>query len=85
MIAIGALKALKEAGRHVPSEVEVIGFDGIEISETYDPALSTVIKPRREAAEQAATMLVSIINGTIGSMRHMTIQPTLVLRETTKK
>ncbi len=85
MIAIGALKALKEAGRHVPGEVEVIGFDGIEISETYDPALSTVLKPRREAAEQAATMLISIINGTIGSMRHMTIQPTLVLRETTRR
>lgn len=85
LIAVGALKALKEAGKKVPEEIEVIGFDGIELSEVYDPPISTVLKPRQEVAEQAASMLLGIIDGTLGSLRHMTVQPSLVLRETTRR
>jgi LacI family transcriptional regulator len=85
IIAVGAIKAVKSSGRKIPDDIEIIGFDGIEISEIYDPAISTVVKPRRETAEHAASILLSIIQGTDSGMRHITVHPDLVLRETTKK
>ncbi len=84
LIGIGVLKSLEKAGKSIPESFEVIGFDGIEISEVYSPKLSTVSKPRHEMAAQAAAMLLNIITGDIGSIRHITVQPNLLLRETTK-
>jgi LacI family transcriptional regulator len=40
--AIGAMKALREAGRRVPEDISLIGFDGIELGQHVTPALSTV-------------------------------------------
>jgi len=40
--AIGAMKALREAGRDVPGDISVIGFDGIELGELITPALTTI-------------------------------------------
>ncbi len=41
-IAIGAMKALREAGRQVPEDISLIGFDDIDLVEHLTPALSTV-------------------------------------------
>ncbi|GCF08403.1 LacI family DNA-binding transcriptional regulator [Dictyobacter arantiisoli] len=40
--AIGAMKALREAGRRVPEDVSLIGFDGIDLGQHITPALSTI-------------------------------------------
>ncbi len=40
--AIGAMKALREAGRRVPADVSLIGFDGIDLGQHVTPALSTI-------------------------------------------
>ena len=40
--AIGAMKALREAGRSIPEEVSVIGFDGIDLGQHVTPTLSTI-------------------------------------------
>lgn len=84
LIAIGAIKALKFNGIRVPEDVEVIGCDGIELSEIYEPNISTVSKPHYEMAQEASKMLIEIIEGKTSCMRHLTIKPTLVLRDTTK-
>lgn len=84
LIGIGILKGLEKVGKKVPEEFEVIGFDGIELSEVYSPQLSTVSKPRSEMGTQAAAMLLNIIKGNMGGLRHITVQPNLLLRGTTK-
>ena len=84
LIAIGVVKALQRAGKKVPQEVEVIGFDGIELSEIFEPQLSTVVKPHYDMAREAARMLMAIINGQEGGLRHITVAPTLTLRSTTR-
>jgi len=58
MMAIGALDALREAGRSVPEDVAVIGFDDITLATHAVPALTTVRQPSREMGEAAATMLL---------------------------
>jgi LacI family transcriptional regulator len=42
MVALGALKALKEAGIQVPTDISLVGFDDVEAAEYVDPALTTV-------------------------------------------
>jgi DNA-binding LacI/PurR family transcriptional regulator len=41
-LALGALRALREAGRRVPEDVSVVGFDDIPQSAFYSPSLTTV-------------------------------------------
>ena len=84
LIAIGVLKELRRRGIAVPKEIEVIGFDGIVVSEIFEPEISTVTRPHYDMAYQAASNLIRIINGTMNEIRHVTVEPSLLLRETTK-
>ncbi len=83
-IAIGCVKALLNAGVRVPEQCEVIGFDGIEMAEIFDPPVSTVAQPIGEIAEEATNLLVGIMSGSISSDRHIVIEPSLILRRTTR-
>lgn len=85
LIGIGVVKALQRAGKHIPKEIEVIGFDGIELSEIFEPQLTTIRKPHYDMAFEAARMLLTILDGTVRGLRHITVQPTLVPRSTTRK
>jgi LacI family transcriptional regulator len=58
MMAVGALDGLREAGRSVPDDIAVIGFDDIALAPHSVPALTTVRQPSREMGEAAATMLL---------------------------
>lgn len=40
--AIGVMKALREAGRRIPEDISVIGFDGIDLGQHVTPALTTI-------------------------------------------
>ncbi len=84
LVAIGAIKALHARGLRVPEDIEVIGFDNIELSEIYEPRLSTVSKPHYDIAAQAAKMLMAIINKEELPLRRMTAASTLILRDTTR-
>lgn len=62
LIAIGAIRALKEQGIKIPDEVKVIGFDNISISKYIDPPLTTIAQPIYKIGQEAVKMLLSIIN-----------------------
>ncbi|UTE78263.1 MULTISPECIES: LacI family DNA-binding transcriptional regulator [unclassified Rossellomorea] len=62
-IAFGALKALKEAGRDVPGDVSLIGFDNILLTEYTSPALSTMNVPRVEMAVALVEELIHRVEG----------------------
>jgi DNA-binding LacI/PurR family transcriptional regulator len=59
--AIGALRALAEAGRRVPEEVQVIGFDNLEEGRFTVPSLTSVEPGNAEMAEAICTLLVERI------------------------
>ncbi|MBQ4075891.1 MAG: LacI family DNA-binding transcriptional regulator [Clostridia bacterium] len=84
LVAIGAIKALRSRGIRVPEDIEVMGFDNIELSEIFEPKLSTVSKPHYEIASQAAKMLISTIENEELPIRRMTVASTLILRDTTR-
>jgi LacI family transcriptional regulator, repressor for deo operon, udp, cdd, tsx, nupC, and nupG len=63
LMAMGFITELKAAGISVPDEVSVAGFDDIEYSSIFDPALTTMRQPKAEIGRQAAIELLRQMNG----------------------
>lgn len=61
--ARGALQAVKSAGKSVPADIAVVGFDDALLSQYTDPPLTTVRAPIEQAGRVAATQLLRIIHG----------------------
>jgi LacI family transcriptional regulator len=62
--AAGVLRALRAAGRSVPDDIAVVGFDDIPMAEHTEPPLTTVRQPTRRMGETAAQLLLSHLGGT---------------------
>ncbi len=77
--AYGAIRALQAAGRRVPEDVAVVGFDDAPTSRLFTPALTTVGAPIEEAGYRAARILAERIR--TGQTERQALLPTsLVLR-----
>ncbi|MEW2545590.1 LacI family DNA-binding transcriptional regulator [Streptomyces sp. NPDC047002] len=63
LTAAGALRALRAAGRSVPDDVAVIGFDDLPMARHTEPPLTTVRQPARLLGETAARMLLDHLAG----------------------
>ena len=63
LMAIGAIAATRDAGLDVPTDVSVVGFDGIALASYVRPALSTVAIPTYELGAAATRMLLELIDG----------------------
>lgn len=82
MTAIGALGAIHESGLRVPEDISIVGFDDIALSAFTQPALTTVKLSRAEIARLAFRALYSSrMDGGAGA--EYTVQPTLVVRQST--
>ncbi|RKN10986.1 LacI family DNA-binding transcriptional regulator [Streptomyces radicis] len=62
-MAAGALRALRGAGRAVPGDVAVVGFDDLDIARITEPSLTTVHQPIQDLGHETARMLVRLIGG----------------------
>ncbi|WP_330293356.1 LacI family DNA-binding transcriptional regulator [Streptomyces sp. NBC_00576] len=60
-MAIGLIHALREAGRRVPEDISVVGFDGNPVFAYVTPSLTTVRQPFDEAAREGIRLLVHAI------------------------
>ncbi|GAA4722366.1 LacI family DNA-binding transcriptional regulator [Phytohabitans rumicis] len=60
-MAIGLIRALTEAGRHVPDDVSVVGFDDMPVAAYVTPPLTTVRQPFDAAAKEGLKLLVHAI------------------------
>ena len=78
VIAIGAMRALSAAGRRVPEDVAVVGFDDIRLAEHAHPPLTTV---RQELARGAVALVDTVIAAIRGDAADSTLlPPTLIVR-----
>jgi LacI family transcriptional regulator, galactose operon repressor len=84
MSAIGAIRALRDAGLRVPEDVSVIGFDDIQASAYMMPRLTTIRQPLRQMGELAAKHLLQRISkGNGRAPQTISIAPELLVREST--
>lgn len=84
VMAIGAIRALRDAGMRVPEDVSVMGLDGLTIGEYTTPRLSTVAQPIDSLAEQSLELLRRSLEGDPRPY-HETVPVTLWMRESVRK
>jgi DNA-binding LacI/PurR family transcriptional regulator len=82
LIAVGALQALREAGRRVPDDVALVGFDDIAAAEQTDPPLTTVRQPVEAIGARMATMMISRLAGEVVDPPWAVLPTELVIRQT---
>jgi LacI family transcriptional regulator len=83
--AIGAIRAIREAGLRVPEDISVVGFDDIREAAYQYPSLTTIHQPLAKMGEIAADTLLQRIAGRKDYPRRILIEPQLVVRESTAK
>ena len=82
--AIGAIRALKDAGLRVPEDVSVVGFDDIQSAAYSTPSLTTVRQPLFEMGQRGAKVLLDrIANREASYPAEIVMAPELVIREST--
>ena len=82
--AIGAIRALKDAGLRVPEDVSVVGFDDIQSAAYSTPSLTTVRQPLFEMGQRGAQILLErIANREAPYPAEIVMAPELVVREST--
>jgi DNA-binding LacI/PurR family transcriptional regulator len=78
-MAAGALPVLRGAGREVPGEVRVVGFDDSGLAATLEPPLTTVRHPLDKIADEMVRLLTDVIAGR--TPLSITVPTSLVIRE----
>ena len=79
-IALGALRALHEAGRRVPEQVSVVGFDDVPESPFFLPPLTTVRQDFVELGRRSLDLLLEQITTGVSAGRQVLLTPQLVTR-----
>ena len=82
--AIGAIRAIEDAGLKCPSDISVIGFDDIIVAEYFNPRLTTVRQPLHKMGWTAAQLLIQRIQSPDEpSPQDVWFEPELIVREST--
>src|SRR5882757_2107886 len=82
--AIGAIRAIQDAGLTCPHDISVIGFDDIIVAEYFNPRLTTVRQPLYKMGAAAAELLIKRILSPDEPYPHdVYFEPELIVREST--
>ena len=81
--AIGAIRAIREAGLRVPEDISVVGFDDIPAAAFANPGLTTVRQPLQKMGQIAARTLLDRIENREAYWPEIAIEPELVVRDST--
>lgn len=79
VLAIGAMRALIDAGKDVPADISVVGFDDLPRAASFNPPLTTVQQNIREAGESLVKMIVGLIEGE--DVASVKMEPKLIIRQ----
>jgi LacI family transcriptional regulator len=82
-MAIGAMRAIYEAGLRVSADISVIGLDDIEVAAYQSPPLTTIRQSFTELATHALELLLGILAGREPAQTRIIVEPTLVVRQST--
>ncbi|GAP63328.1 LacI family transcriptional regulator [Ardenticatena maritima] len=81
-MAIGAIRAARDAGLNVPDDISVVGFDDIPVAPYINPPLTTMRQPLYELGAEAARLLHEIIANGAASVSRVVLPATLIERNT---
>lgn len=81
LMAVGALQALREAGRTVPGDVAVVGFEDAPVAQSADPPLTTVHQSPEEMGREMVRLLLETVADPDGAHPGRTLPTRLVVRD----
>lgn len=82
MVAVGAMRAIRENGMMPGKDISVIGYDGLPIGEHTHPALTTMAQPLQMAGKHIGEMLLAVVDGDNPKKHQELWNATLTSRET---
>jgi LacI family transcriptional regulator len=85
LMAIGAMRAVDEAGLRVPHDISIVGVDDIEVAAFQTPPLTTIGQPFAQLATLGVQLLLDILAGKELVQPQIVIEPTLVVRQSTAR
>jgi LacI family transcriptional regulator len=83
LMALGVMSAAQDQGLDVGRDIAVAGFDDIPLAETSHPTLTTVRQPAHRLGQLMGHMLVALAQGESLAERHVLVQPSLIIRQST--
>ncbi|SET17342.1 transcriptional regulator, LacI family [Natronincola peptidivorans] len=85
VLAIGALKAIRDMSLSVPEDIAVVGFDNIDFSTMMNPALTTIAQPMYEIGCESCRLLLNRIHHRNADIEKIIMDFELIIRESTIK
>jgi len=79
-MALGVMRALHDAGRRVPDDVSVVGFDDTPESGYFSPSLTTIRQNFADLGQRCVSLVLSLVEGD-SLEEHPVVPPELILRE----
>jgi DNA-binding LacI/PurR family transcriptional regulator len=83
LAALGCLQALSDAGRSVPDDVSLMGYDNAWLAGLRHISLTTIDQPRHELGVTSVKLLIERMEEGRKESRHIVLEPSLVVRATT--
>jgi len=80
LVALGAMKAIREKNMLVSKDISLVGYDDIFLSAYLDPPLTTVSQPKYMMGKLAADLLFRLINGEKVKNNQISLKPELIIR-----
>lgn len=81
--AMGVIQTLDSAGLSVPHDMSLVGYDNVNLASHQQILLTTIDQPRRAIGTLAVELLLERLEGSRTRRRRVTVEPTLVVRDTT--
>lgn len=85
LLAVGAMRALREAGRAIPQQVSVMGLDNLDLAAYVAPPLTTVGQATARMATLGVELLLALLAGKQPEPERIVVAPELVVRESTAR
>ncbi|SCY82580.1 LacI family DNA-binding transcriptional regulator [Alkaliphilus peptidifermentans] len=83
IMAIGAAKAITNKGLQIPKDISLVGFDGIDFAEYFNPSLTTVKQPDEYMGQKSVEILFDLIKKK-NNHQHVVLDTKLLIRESCK-
>lgn len=85
ILAMGIMRGYYENNKKLPQDLSIVGFDDIQSAKLVFPALTTVKQDIMEKGRLASKLLIDAIIGNDKSIKHLVMQPQLVIRQSVNK
>lgn len=81
VMAVGAMRAVREAGLVIPDDIAIIGFDDVPLAAIADPPLTTIRQPIQQFGAKAVEILIDLLENGIRPARRIIMNTELVIRK----